>query len=492
MVGPGNGDESRLPQAREFAEIWEAICRIEKDFDLLKHQVCGTFYWPLLRPRLFDLLCAKRGLFQIANQRLRHAALPRIFREVVPFFRDVHAAPWFIKDRFDTILVPFDRKRINQGNVSDLYMDRVLREPEFGRFLMLDSGKAPGLYREKPGLTVRSRDVLRAQALARSVRRIPQIFRSVKVEYRMLDAALRSALDMACPFSTHYFALRVALFDCGRSAARRIVEKSGAKKLFITGLSFDGIVAGAQDADACVFELQHGVITPYHPCYHYRGRPYVPYAPDYMLAFGSFWSESTDLAGNTKWVAIGSENIERLRATAGQKLSRRVLVLSQGTIGPQLFELALAAAKKTPDWNFVFCPHPYEHADAYRVRLKRYMPINMSISGAAENLYDLLARTEVQIGVYSTSLFEGMTLGARTIVADLPGIEHMALPIARGDVAVARSAQEIVELLALAPRASDASSYYAPPVSSIAQALETHRRTVHDPRGEYSLRSADD
>jgi hypothetical protein len=462
-------EQARSPSAREFAEIWEAICRIEKDYDLLKRQVCGTFYWPLLRPRLFDLLCAKRGLFHIANQRHR-ATLSKILREVVPFFRDFHAAPWSIEGPFDTILVPSDRKRLDNGQVSDLYMDRIVREPEFGRFLMLDTGRAPGLYREKPGLTVRSRDVLRAQALGRSVRRMSQIFSSVKAEYRMLDAALRSTLGMPCPFLSRYFALHVAFFDCGRQAARRLVEKSGAKKLFITGISFDGIVAGAQDAGASIFEFQHGVITPYHLCYYYRGRPYVPYAPDYMLAFGPFWPESADLAGNTKWIMIGSELVERLRTDSGRKLSRRVLVLSQGTIGERLFELSLAAARQAPDWDFVFCPHPAEDVEAYRARLRRHEPMNMSISNGAEALYDLLAKAEVQIGVYSTTLFEGMALGARTIIVDLPGADHMMLPIARGNAAVARNAQDIAQLLAVAPGASDTADYYAPPVPSIARA----------------------
>jgi len=73
----------------------------------------------------------------------------------------------------------------------------------------------------------------------------------------------------------------------------------------------------------------------------------------------------------------------------------------------------------------------------------------------------------VQIGVYSTSLFEGMALGARTILVDLPGIESMTGVLEAGEASLARNGAEIAAALGVAPMVVDTSRYYAPPVKSV-------------------------
>ena len=93
--------------------------------------------------------------------------------------------------------------------------------------------------------------------------------------------------------------------------------------------------------------------------------------------------------------------------------------------------------------------------------------------GSDPPFYDSLAESEVQIGVFSTGLFEGMLLGCRTIVADLSGSEAMETVVRRGDAMVVGSPEDLVATLAAAP-AARAHDYYAEPAHSIRQLLARH------------------
>ena len=93
-------------------------------------------------------------------------------------------------------------------------------------------------------------------------------------------------------------------------------------------------------------------------------------------------------------------------------------------------------------------------------------PPNLAIVGSDQPLHESLAEAEVQVGVYSTGLFEGMLLGCRTIVADLPGSEAMEAAVLRGDAVVAATPEELVATLSVAPLARP-DAYYAAPVASI-------------------------
>lgn len=103
------------------------------------------------------------------------------------------------------------------------------------------------------------------------------------------------------------------------------------------------------------------------------------------------------------------------------------------------------------------------------------LPVNLRISPTTEEFYTLLAGADVQIGVGSTGLFEGMALGARTIVLNLFGAERMEAVLASGEAVLAHSGEEIAALLNGAPAARDTSKYYAPPVPSVSEVFEQSR-----------------
>jgi hypothetical protein len=238
-----------------------------------------------------------------------------------------------------------------------------------------------------------------------------------------------------------------------------LLRRRGIKTVYVVVAYFhQHIVGAARDLGIRVVELQHGAISPFHLGYSYPGRPVVADQPDELWCFGSYWTDVAELPAGMKTAVAGAPFIQPLSdAELAAKESQRVVFLSQGTIGPSLFEFAASLAGERPAYEVVFRLHPSEHAADYPPR-----PGVRISSGPGESTLGLLASAGYQVGVATTALFEGMVLGCRTVVAQLPGHEYLQPVVDRGDAVLADSPASLAELLPSAPICPDSSAYYAP------------------------------
>lgn len=180
--------------------------------------------------------------------------------------------------------------------------------------------------------------------------------------------------------------------------------------------------------------------------------------PDELWCFGSYWTDVAELPAGMATEVAGAPFIQPLSdAELAAKESQRVVFLSQGTIGPSLFEFAASLAEARPEYEVVFRLHPSEHASDYSAR----SGVRIS-SGPGESTLGLLASAAYQVGVATTALFEGMVLGCRTVVAQLPGHEYLQPVVDRGDAVLADSPTTLANLLPTAPTCPDTTAYYAP------------------------------
>ncbi|CAN5459419.1 hypothetical protein BH09PSE4_BH09PSE4_15890 [soil metagenome] len=461
----GEGDAPAVARANGLPSLWAAIWRIEQELDLFRRELDGVFYWPLLRIHALD---------RLARQRSLHAPPPRKLR-ITRARRALTAASALAATRAewgeaDSILIPLNRKQIRDGRLIDIFSERILHDKEFGRFLICDNDSDIGSHAESDTQIVRNWDSVRVLSRARAGARFVGRLAGARQIHAMLDAAFRRELGAPFPFSPAQIAYRCAVFDEGRRMSRKIFARAGARRLFVVAQhSTQDAIAAANDLSMTTIELQHGFISAFDPFLHFPGRPNVPYSPAHLLTFGRFWAEQIDLPRNTRAHVMGWEP-ERNKALPSRRNSRQVLVISQWIMGQQLAQAAADLARAAPDWNVVFRPHPSEDVRRYREEFAAAPP-NLSVSSREERIDDLLAESAVQIGVYSTSLFEGMGKGLRTIVFALPGFQYMRDVIEIGDAALARSVDEAVALLETAPVCADPARYYAAPVASVAHLL---------------------
>jgi hypothetical protein len=214
------------------------------------------------------------------------------------------------------------------------------------------------------------------------------------------------------------------------------------------------IIAAAKDLGIEVIEFQHGVITNYHFAYNFsEPLKKLKYFPDKLLTFGEYWANTEGFPRQTEVEVYGfpylNQQLKKYKEVT--KLKNQVLFLSQGTIGKELSNYAFQMAQKMPECQFIYKLHPGEYnrwKNEYPALVQASFFNNFEvIDHNQENLYRYLAEADFQVGVYSTAIFEGLTLNCKTILFNLPGIEYMKDLVDQNIVEVAHDEKEAIRYM---------------------------------------------
>ena len=388
--------------------------------------------WPIIRMRVFHELTRRTGIHGASHpvRRTPYDKAALVGKHVAGI---VTRTPF--PGRYDERVVPHPRK----PNGVEIYTDE-LRAALGDRALILDSGingtPLPG-SKNLDFFTSAAGAVHRRTADDRGIQQALEKLTGVRIPVGAL---------LAREVPKH---LRL------RALYRALLRKHRITTVYLVVAYFhQHIVGAARDLGIRVVELQHGAISPFHLGYSYPGRPVVADQPDELWCFGSYWTDVADLPAGMRTEVMGAPFLPK----PGPKDPRRVVFLSQGTIGTELVKVADAVAKERPDLEVLYRLHPSERPADYTI------PSGVDLSTGGSTL-DLLATTTYQVGVSTTALFEGMALGCRTAVADLPGHEYLDPAIAKGHALLMQDPAQ----LAAAPICPDPAAYYAP--SNLARLL---------------------
>jgi hypothetical protein len=153
-----------------------------------------------------------------------------------------------------------------------------------------------------------------------------------------------------------------------------------------------------------------------------------------------------------------------------ENLSRdnnKILFLSQPTINNQLAEYAYKLAVET-DYNIIYKLHPatlYENIkEDHILKQCEQMPNFKLVVHNKVNLYELMYACGVQVGAYSTALFEGLHTGLVTVIIDMPGTEHMEAILEEERAVLCKSSDELESSIKKAMtciKTNEADYYYA-------------------------------
>lgn len=447
-------------------EVCAAFWRIEAKLRLAELSAGGLPLWPLLRLHLYYEATRALGLFDRPVRPARGLG-QRLGRVASTLAAALLQAPLWQRRPASTVVLPHPRKLATPDGPRDVYSARLVDELPRGETLLLDRtpGSSAGHRRARRDLI----DLGTWLSMRLSRRRLPD------AALETLDAArlaFRDALGIELPLEG--MARRAWLKALAqRRRFARLFRRLRTRRVFlVVGYTNEGIVLGARDAGAEVIELQHGTITPFHLGYSWPDRPCLATSPDWLLTYGAFWTDSVALPASVRPVVIGASHFAETQRRLAEvpRKARQALFVSQGVIGHRLADIAIEVARGAPDWQVIFRLHPGEEPGRFAAELAARggtLPANMTLSSGEPGIFQLLAESSVQIGVFSTALIEGMALGARTLLLPLPGIDYMAPALERGDALLVADAAACVAALDRAPAARDPAIYFAPPVASI-------------------------
>lgn len=444
--------------------LWD----VEVEFDLTNWQVAGVYPWPLLRMPMYYAITQQSGFFSdphpskpeqaesfevpTAAQDIWRALQVRARRSQGGRTFWMRWLPGIGRD----VLVTHSRKL---GGI-DVYTEAVVRE--LGRFSLVVN-RVPGA--QPSGLDLRSILELNRNWMKKFQQ--PAITAADRDKFAAVVAALSSRLNVDLSEFIDSFENRVTLLARQSASYARFFGLAKTKRLFVTDSYFStALMAGARAAGVRIIELQHGFISRYHLGYSYPRGQASPYMADELWTFGQYWIDETPLPKNMRTKVIGAPYVQKLaKGSATQRVANRVVFTSQGAIGQQLLPLALKAARDLPEKQIVFRLHPSESLSDFEEMVKAAgeVPSNFELSAREPNIFALLASADTQVGVFSTTLLEGMALGCKTTIVALPGFEYLQLVIERGDASIARVESELSDAIRDARACTDSRYYYAPP-----------------------------
>jgi hypothetical protein len=124
---------------------------------------------------------------------------------------------------------------------------------------------------------------------------------------------------------------------------------------------------------------------------------------------------------------------------------RQILFISQDTIGEYLSKFATELKKvNNLDYEIIYKLHPREcdgWADRYPWLKSSGIKV---IDKRGVILHELLAKSMILVGVYSTALYEGLAYGLQTFIIDAPGAEYFRPLVKTGFVKLVKSTEELV------------------------------------------------
>lgn len=456
---------------RSVPEVCAAFWRIEAELDLARLEAEGLPLWPLLRLHLYYEATRALGLF---DQPVRPATglRQRVRQGLATLRAACLQAPVWQRAKAPCVVLPHPRKLPTATGPRDVYSARLIDALPRGETLLIERtpGASAGHRRARRDLL----DLCAWLAIRFSRRQLPAAARArLEEAARAFAEALGQALPVQRLARRNWLKARAQ-----RRLFGRLFRRLGTRQVFlVVGYTNEGIVLAARDAGAEVVELQHGTITPYHLAYSWPQRPTLASAPDRLLTYGPFWTDSVALPANVTPQVIGASHFEEVRRSLASiaRKPRQALFVSQGVIGHKLADIALAVARLQPDWQVIFRLHPGEEPGRFARELAARAgepPANFALSAGRPGIFTLMAESSVQIGVFSTALIEGMALGGRTLLLPLPGIDYMAPVLARGDALLVDDAATCAAALERAPAARDPAAYFSPPLADLGSLLK--------------------
>ena len=425
----------------EFETFWERFVAVEQKNGLLDSRVAGFQLYALRRVKVFYALAVALGIYNDPHPGSGpKSAKPK---PISLDFATVEEQP--------VVVVPFRRL---VGGV-DPYSETVIAR-------LQEAGGTPTVWDWEWMRRIQdtARNQNRSSLLGKLGRKLSGPANEAAwqkiVGILELEFAVKLA-DLSLPKSLLFnYQSDVKVFADYFKAAKT-------KELYLVdAYSNQWLVLAAKQAGVKVIEIQHGFVNEFHPAYSYpKGSPSLDHSPDELLVWGKFWAEGVQFPkGMSATVSGPSRQFTRFRNSLAsvKREPKQILFTSQGAVSEALSQAAIACAKAMPEYRVIYRLHPNEDLDSYP---QENLPTNFSYSHKTPMFLELVAASEYLIGAFSTTLYEGLALGAKVLVLPLTGFENMNRAIAAGDVTVIKSIDAIREAVLSAKPAENADNYYA-------------------------------
>lgn len=340
---------------------------------------------------------------------------------------------YFIRKKSDILLIAHPRRTKKDGVFVNQYVDsyydilnkkysvQLVEEPTYAFFGGINTPHQFPLYNEDIYLT----DFHELKMLL--VKKLYKIihfkkYKNLINEYEMLVTKLRKHFNSDNIDFKDVFIDILIRINYDRKYVNKILDKINPKVVMIHYMpsTFKQVMFEVcNERGIKTVEVQHGTITKLDPYINkVLDTSLTKHDSNYIFSFGENQVSKNLLSikNINNLIPVGLPFFEDIMNNVKKTDKKYVLVISQSTIGEDMAKFAVKLSdlfiKNKIDNKIIFKYHPNELSNTYDI-LNRD---NIITYKNEKSIYDIQMESIIQIGSYSTSLYEGFALGVPTLV----------------------------------------------------------------------------
>ncbi len=427
--------------------IFKEFLQMEQELNLFNKTISGVRFWERIRAQIFLSLFERQSSGkERSSSRQMGGKLKFYIRALI----DIRKNPYLSRPK-DVLFVGSSRRiRMPNGFWSDIYVDPIIEKLHCSSVCI------------EYDLMRKHKEPPRTQSL--KYFDFIKVFGSIlmrlgvgKVEYTKRDISLLETIEDAIykRFDYRVKLKNRVIKNIHRWRAFTILYKLLLRwikpKVLVLICSYgkEALIDAAKTLGIATIELQHGVISPYHPGYVFPDGVTKTTFPDFILTFGEYWKKSVNYPiPKSHVVSAGFPYLESKRASgAGSRNEREILFISQERSGVLISKFAVQLSRLlSNDFKVVYKLHPLE-TDRWKKLYPWLVESNIEVVGTERDLYELFKESKVQVGIFSTALFEGLSFGLSTFLINAPGIEYFEPLIEMKVVHVVSTPEDLVKMI---------------------------------------------
>ena len=466
-------------------EICQNIWNLEEKYELNHRKIQDCYPWQLIRMYLYYEITRKTNVFESAQQ--SSLSLFDKVNTFLPFIKNsISSNPLSGKENVDALIFDHPRKVIFNDEYQDIYsyfLKDTLKE-NGKSFETIESPYLNKHFRNNENIkenNVKFNDRILLGSFIHKTRNRGKV--PFREEEKAFINAIKSEIETVFNIEIDLFRIiedHILNFQYDYRKYIELLEKRKPKQVFlVVAYENKALVAACKAKKIELIELQHGTISPYHLGYSYPENTRkindeikeIKYFPDKILSFGDYWKSSSHFPiDEENIISMGfpyfEENSKTYIEIAGNKdketNQKQILFISQGVIGKYLSKLAYELANNlnqnemeendNADYAFIYKLHPGEYGtwrENYNYLTKAIDEFdNFTVIDKSEPpLYELFAKSNYQIGAFSTAIYEGLAFNCKTFIIDVPGVEYLDDLIDKNIVKKVKSSEELINYL---------------------------------------------
>lgn len=393
---------------------------LEKKHNLFNDKIGDMYYWEYIRFGCYQLILSKLSVMG-KNEKPKNN-LKKEFKNLIKlFFRDIR----FCNTEKEILVLSHYRKNKNiNENYYCIYTDTFINELPYSSVnLEIVTENTIDLL---PTVGTRYYDVITFFNYAIQKRLLKKRYiKKVEIVSIKLKHIINETYNISVSLSELNKMIIDSLFyrKTHIKKYRNMLKKIN-PKIILEVVSYNNYCMVmnevAKQMKIPIMEIQHGMIGNQHIAYNCYNS-YLRFFPDYFFAFSNLWLSKNFPLDATKIKCVGFPYLEFQckNSLKGELIfdndEKTILVISQWTRSQFYIDFVDELAKdKNCHYNIILKIHPEDKLDLRYEKLKNRK--NIKLISNEFNIYDCFRNADIQVGSYSTGLFEGLSFGLNTFV----------------------------------------------------------------------------